>query len=373
MNTGGPCRWAWLSYPLAFLYDGLTRLRNFLYDKEILSSSVPPFPSICVGNLSAGGTGKTPLVEYLLRQLSSTSHIALLSRGYGRKIKRPLIAQPKLHTPIYIGDEVYQIYKKFPHIGVVVSSNRQIGCQLISEHFPDTDMILMDDGFQHRKLKAHMYLLLSSYTLPFHKDHIFPRGWLRENKKNAKRAQALIVSKCPKTLTLPEQENISQESASYLSPNTPIFFSYIHYLKPHPFGTEKNGKHSCVILITGIAQSKPLKEYLKSKYKKVCHICLPDHHLYTHKDIKSILECYKSILKCCKEKHKYKPMLLSTEKDYVKLLQLLRPEDKNYPWYYLPIQTRWLPGQEKEFKGFLKKSFPKMRLDPHISPTTDSS
>ena len=204
-----------LLFPFAILYGFITSLRNYLFDKGILKSYSFEIPVIAVGNLNVGGTGKTPQIEYLIRLLSPKYKVATLSRGYKRKSADFVLADADSNAEI-LGDEPFQYYKKFPNIQVAVDADRRNGIEQLLNQKEKPEVILLDDAFQHRKVKAGFYILLTAYNDLFCDDFILPTGNLRESRKGAKRADLIIVTKCPQTITEPEQEAISGKLRRFL-------------------------------------------------------------------------------------------------------------------------------------------------------------
>jgi tetraacyldisaccharide 4'-kinase len=213
-----------LLFPLAILYGFITSIRNYLYDKGILKSYSFDIPVIAVGNLSVGGTGKTPQIEYLIRLLSPNYKVATLSRGYKRKSEGFILADANANAEI-LGDEPFQYYKKFPQIQVAVDADRHNGITQLLAQKEKPEVILLDDAFQHRKVKAGFYILLTAYDELFCDDYLLPTGNLRESRNGAKRANMIIVTKCPPNITELAQENIKRK----IGLNLPVFFSFVEY------------------------------------------------------------------------------------------------------------------------------------------------
>ena len=202
-------------FPFSFLYGWITSLRNFLFDKGILKSYRFDLPVIAVGNLSVGGTGKTPQIEYLIRLLSDSYKIATLSRGYKRKSEGFVLANKTSNAEI-LGDEPFQFYQKFPTIQVAVDANRKNGIEQLLLEKQKPEIILLDDAFQHRKVTAGFYIMLTSYDDLFYKDFILPTGNLRESRSGANRADMIIVTKCPQDISEIAQEQIKQKINGYV-------------------------------------------------------------------------------------------------------------------------------------------------------------
>ncbi len=283
-------------------------------------------PTICVGNLSVGGTGKTPMIEWLLNHLSGGSKLAVLSRGYKRKSKGYVLAQPT-STAEEIGDEPLQIYSKFPEVAVAVEADRVKGIEQLETSLRP-DLILLDDAYQHRKVKPSFSILLTSYGQLYTKDWYLPTGNLRDSKSASKRADLIVVTKCPPDLDNECQLRIIQE----LNPeiNQKVLFCTLEYDKS--LKGEKADlsildlKNKGVTLVTGIAYPKPLIEYLKSQEIRFDHREFSDHHYFSGKEI----DFFNS-----------RPFVLTTEKDYMRL------KDKVENLYYISVRHRFL-GEGKE-------------------------
>lgn len=315
-------------FPVALLYGLITFLRNYLYDIQILKSTSYPFPVIAVGNLNVGGTGKTPQIEYLIRLLSPNYKVATLSRGYKRKSKGFILADTTSNSEI-LGDEPFQFYRKFPTIQVAVDADRCNGIeQLLAQH-EKPEVILLDDAFQHRKVKAGFYILLTAYDDLFCDDSILPFGNLRESKTGAKRANLIIVTKCPPTISEAEQNQIKKA----IGIDLPIYFSCIEY-DEKVYNNNKESKTIAEIksvskiVLAGIANPTPFFEYLKAEASDV--MLFADHHNFNKKDILNINN---------KAKNK---IILTTEKDFVRL----NPEILGEQLYYLPIKSTFLSKKE---------------------------
>jgi|SRR5690554_3847006 len=322
-------------FPFSLLYGAITALRNFLYDKSIKKSIGFDIPIIAVGNLSVGGTGKTPMVEYLIRLLSDSYNLAVLSRGYKRKSKGFYLANPSTKME-EIGDEPFQYHIKFKNIRVAVHANRVEGVQTIMQLHPETELVVLDDAFQHRKIKAGFYIMLTAYDDLFYNDCVLPAGNLREPKWGVSRADVVVVTKCPTDLSVTEMNQIR---GRIKIDKQKIFFSYINYhhsvtniVTDIPLENLKTD----FIAVAGIA--KP--QYFFDRLKIANENCMtfPDHHAFTQKDIQQILN------KAAGKK------IITTEKDYMRLQNLL-PQDQ---LFYLPIQINFI-DREHAFIEYCKK------------------
>lgn len=325
-----------LLFPFSILYGFITGVRNNLYFANILKRTRFEKPVIVVGNLSVGGTGKTPFVEYLIRLLSSTYHTATLSRGYKRKTTGFILAN-ETTTMEEIGDEPFQYHHKFQATKVAVDTNRVNGINQLLEKHPGLDVIILDDAYQHLAVKAGLNILLTTYSEPYYNDIMLPAGNLREKRKGAKRADIIIVTKCPKTLSDIEQNDIKKRLK--LQANQELFFTYINYSDHITSGitaiplTEIN--FNKVTLVAGIANPNSFFDFLKSDHT-VC-LSFPDHHNFSKSDINRILA----------EANGNK--IITTEKDFVRLKNQLPINQL----YYLPIQTSFITNGERMDKIIL--------------------
>ncbi len=309
-------------FPFSLIYFLVTAIRNFCFDTGILKSYEFDIPIIAVGNLSVGGTGKSPQIEYLIRLLSPKYKIATLSRGYKRKSEGFVLANETCTAEI-IGDEPFQFYKKFPEILVAVDANRKNGIEQLLNSKNKPEIILLDDAFQHRKVKASLYILLTTYNDLYADDFVLPVGNLRESSIGAKRAQIVIVTKCPKNISIVERSEISKKL--HLAENQKLFFSYIDYDDFVFSDSDKIAvseiKSKTKILIAGIAKPKPFFDFLNSGNDIVMEFA--DHHDFNNKEIEVIIE--KATGK----------LIVTTEKDFVRLSDKLPANQL----FYLPIKS----------------------------------
>lgn len=326
-------------FPLALLYWCVTFLRNWLYDKGVLKSYSFDVPVITVGNLSVGGTGKTPQIEYLIRLLSADYQVAVLSRGYKRTTQGFILADDNA-TAASIGDEPFQLHAKFPTIQVAVDAQRKNGIQQLLQLPIRPDVILLDDAFQHRKVKAGFSILLTAYDDLFCTDFILPFGNLRESALGKKRANMIIVTKCPSDLS----ELAQQEIKKQLQVTQPVYFSTIQYddcvLSSQNTCSVSDIQKERKVLVAGIANPKLFFSYLKNEQDEC--LTFPDHHHFSKTD------CERIILSAHGKK------ILTTEKDFVRLQGLLPP----LQLYYLPIRTVFLNGTnfDKTITNYVGKS-----------------
>lgn len=322
----------YLLFPFAIVYGWITSIRNFLYDKGVLKSYSFDIPVIAVGNLSVGGTGKTPQIEYLIRLLSPNYKIATLSRGYKRKSDGYVLADASA-TAESLGDEPFQMHQKFPDIKVAVDADRKNGIENLLKLEEKPDVILLDDAFQHRKVKAGFYILLSAYDDLFFNDFMLPTGNLRESRSGAKRANVIIITKCPKSLSIEEQESIK----SKIKLDVPIFFSFIDYdTRVYNKNEEINVSEIIEkdkVIIAGIAKPEPFIDFIKKENDVI--MIYPDHHHFVNNEINSIKE------------NSFGKIIITTEKDYVRL----NSQNLNN-LYYLPIKSTFLIN-DQTFNGLI--------------------
>jgi tetraacyldisaccharide 4'-kinase len=331
----------YLLLPLSFVYGGIIWLRNWLFDKNIFKSSSFNFPLICVGNLAVGGTGKTPMVEYLVRLLKNDFKTATLSRGYKRKTKGFGIAN-ETTTALEIGDEPMQFHKKFPDVTVAVGEERLVAIPQVLQDRPATEVIILDDAFQHRSVKAGLNILLTEFKDLYTRDFPLPAGDLRDIKSSAKRAEIIIVSKCKPDLTIAEKEAIIKELNP--APDQTVYFTAIQYSEPYHLFSKHEinfSRTADILLVCGIANPGPLKEFLSSYVHSYDMLRYPDHHIFDSDDLKEIKKQFEKI----KSSEK---LILTTEKDGVRM-QKFENELVDFPLYVLPIRHQFLFGEEGKF------------------------
>ena len=320
-------------------------LRNFLFDKKIFKSASFNFPIICVGNLATGGTGKTPMTEYLIEILQNSFTPATLSRGYKRKTKGFAIAGSRT-TALDIGDEPMQFHEKYPKITVAVGEERFEAIPQILHDRPETDVIILDDAFQHRSVVAGMNLLLTEYKNLYTRDLMMPAGDLRDVKTSAKRADIIIITKCKSELGETEKASIAKELR--LLPGQRIFFTEIIYAQPYHLFTGRPSNlpaDADILLITGIANPKPIKEFLTANVHSYDMLRYPDHHIFTINDLKDIKKHFENLSSRNK-------IIITTEKDGVRLKKF-QEELYDLPLYVMPIKHRFLFGQAAEFNRLI--------------------
>jgi tetraacyldisaccharide 4'-kinase len=320
-----------LLLPFAALYNFITGLRNRLYDLNFKPSVKFDLPVIGVGNLTVGGTGKTPMIEHLVRLLQPNNKLATLSRGYGRSTKGMRITN-YLDDASTVGDEPFQFYKKFKEqIIVAVAEDRAYAIPNIVHQFPETQIILLDDAYQHRSVKPSFNILLTDYNRLFYNDYLLPAGRLRESRSGAGRSNVVVVTKCPDEITDDAMMKIEKSIRSYA--DRPVFFTKIHYGFPVAFGNSSQLGDK-VILITGIANAKPLKEYVQNNFRLLKHVAYADHHTYAAKDIEEMHALVKEDPQIS---------ILTTEKDMVKIdAQAFKSITSQLPLFYLPIEVEFI-------------------------------
>lgn len=324
----------YLLYPFSVLYGMVVSLRNKLYDKRIWHSASFSLPVICVGNLSVGGTGKTPMIEYLVALLQRQYKVATLSRGYKRKTKGFSLADEH-STAVDIGDEPMQVHIKFPSISVAVAEERVVGIPQLLHERPETSVILLDDAFQHRAVSAGLNILLTDYSNLFTRDILLPAGDLRDNRSSSKRADIIVVTKCPSTLSRSEKEKISRELN--LQPHQSVFFTKVQYGAPyHLFDKNERipNRNTGLLLVCGIANPAPLKLAMTAIADTYEALVFSDHHIFSMADLAEMKKQFDKIPGVDK-------MIITTEKDAVRL-QKFQGEISQLPVYVLPMHHRFL-------------------------------
>lgn len=340
-----------IAAPFALLYGLILLFRNWCYTKGLLTETSFELPIINVGNLAFGGTGKTPHIEYLIKLLKPTHKVAVLSRGYKRKTIGYFFANNE-STAAEIGDEPRQIKQKFKdEIHLAVSENRVIGVPNLLFDAEDTEVILLDDAFQHRAIKAGLNILLTDYNHLFTKDFLTPAGTLREYRAGYKRADIIIVTKCNENLTLEEKETIKAEIKPL--PHQQVFFSYqkyndlVHYYNESIIGYEVL-KQADILIFSGIANANSYEKYLENSCNAIINAWqFGDHHDFSNEEIEKILIEFDHF----DSKNK---IIVSTEKDAMRLqTDEFKELLKNYPIYYLPLQVAFIDNDKALFNQFI--------------------
>ena len=329
-------------FPFSFLYYIITLIRNLFFDWGIITSQKLQEPSICIGNLSVGGSGKTPMTIYLTNLLKNDFQVQILSRGYGRKTsgyKEVTVDS----TSDDVGDEPLLYKKRFKlEITVAVAEKRSLGANELLKIQTKNSILLLDDAFQHRSVNAGFSILLTPFQQIFTSDFLLPVGNLREARCGAKRADCIVITKCPESIEAAHKNRIIECMQKY---SKPIFFSSIEYGELISFGTKRNSFET-VLLVCGIAQPETLIIELRKKYK-VEVLLFADHHNFDSSDIKEIHQKFNTFVRDG-------VAILTTEKDYVRLqTKLTADELETYPWYYLPIELKI--ENEDEFNFLIKK------------------
>jgi len=336
------------------LYRLILALRHFAYDKKIKKVFRADVPTICVGNITVGGTGKTPHTEMILRQLLQSDawayrNIAVLSRGYKRRTKGFQLVPHDGSATLY-GDEPAQIAHKFPAVTVAVDKNRVRGCKKLTETEENkADIIVLDDAFQYRKLASTLSIVLVDYNRPVNKDHLMPWGHLRDLPSRLKKADAVILTKCPPYLD--EWEKVQWRKKLGLKAEQPLFFTTVSYAPAEPVFPEADPHYiyaQRLVLVTGIANDAPLRSHLSDTYKIIRRMEFGDHHRYTRGDMRKLAGAIKDNPTAC---------LMTTEKDAQRMRDVKKVDDKvRLRLFYLPVQATFLtPEEEAAFAAFLQE------------------
>jgi len=336
----------WL-LPLNPLYAFAVGMRNFFFNKGVLKSTAFEVPTLVIGNLNTGGSGKTPHTEYFLQHFKD-QQTAVISRGYGRTSKGFHWVEPAMNAD-QTGDEPLQIKNKFRDTAVVVCEDRVMAVPELLASYPDTQLILFDDAFQHRYLKATARVLLSVYDDFFADDQLLPAGNLREPKKGAARADVLIVSKCPETLSQAQKEEIIQKASPYFS--GPIFFSRFEEKEPviiHPNNPTTHFIEQDVFVLSAIAHGSAWAERFLGQFKKkVGELCYADHHRFTRHDIALFLKKWEAA---------GRPTVITTEKDWMRL-KAFKSSLEKVPILYFPIEVKMMGDEERLFEILRERLF----------------
>ena len=349
----------WL-YPLSALYGFVVGIRNQLFDWGILPSKSYNVPIICIGNITVGGTGKTPHTEYLVHLLQSQFQVAVLSRGYKRKSKGFVLATPE-SSMAEIGDEPFQIKQKFPHVHVAVDANRRNGIERLCapEITPEVEVILLDDAYQHRYVKPGINILLVDYHRMIGEDALLPAGRLREPERGKNRANIVIVTKCPRNIKPMDYRIISKQMDLY--PYQKLYFSTLTYDSLIPLCSESCqeerpldslGKDEKVLLLTGIASPEQLLLDIGAYTSHITTMAFPDHHAFNPKDITALKQAYEEL-------GEGKKIIITTEKDATRL-SCIADLDENLKKsiYILPVRIEFLQNQQESFneniRGYVK-------------------
>jgi len=336
----------WLALPFAFLFGLIVALRNWMYEKGILKGYRFDLPIISVGNLSVGGTGKSPMVLYLTKLLKEDYRTAIMSRGYKRKTSGLVLANIN-STVNEIGDEPLLFKLKHPEITVAVHESRAEGIPELLMKKPNLQTILLDDAFQHLSLEPGLNILLSNYHNPFYEDYLMPAGRLREFPSGYQRADIIIVTKCPIDLSESEKQSIQKKINP--KPNQNVYFSYLDYGYPYKFGepteTISLDINSTALVFCGIASTLPLEKHLLTKVEAVVRQYYPDHHRYSNDDLTNMLSSFKNIESDNK-------IIITTEKDAMRLLEHKHwLKINNVPLYVLPVEIAFFEADKNAFEN----------------------
>jgi len=349
MVKPGHHNWKVIFIPFSWLYGFVVRIRNFLYDTGIYTSTGFDIPIISVGNIHVGGTGKTPHVEYLVELLSPMFSIATLSRGYKRKTTGFRIASVE-SNPRDVGDEPLQIKRRFPWITVAVDRNRINGIERLMKQEPPVDIILLDDAYQHRSVKPGFSILLIDYSRPLESDRLLPAGMLREPASNRSRANIILVTRSPENLNPGEiQEHMNRPG---LSPGQQLYFTTMRYGELLPVFQGAPGRDAAwfrnnvgaVLIIAGIANPHPLTQFARSINPNVFELFFPDHHSFSNRDMVNIHNRYRDL----KKRHN-EILVLTTEKDAARLMDHEPEPALRNALYSVRIHVHFLNDNKDEF------------------------
>lgn len=331
--------------PFSVLYGMVVSVRNLLYDRGMVAITRFNVPVICVGNLSVGGTGKSPMVEYLLSMLAGRFRMATLSRGYRRRTRGYVLADSTT-SALEIGDEPMQFHLKFPDVAVAVGERRVEAVPQLLFDRPDTGIIILDDAFQHRAIRAGFNILLTDFSNPYSRDFFLPAGDLRDARSRANQAEVIIVTKCPAELTSYQAGQLSRELAP--RPGQHLFFSSIAYGTPYALRTREQIDLAAdieILLICGIANPEPLKKWLEIKVAGFDMMRYRDHHIFNIDDLKEIRHRFQSL-------HHQRKIILTTEKDAVRLQKFGQSLD-DLPIYVIPIRMEFLFDGSGKFRDII--------------------
>ncbi len=344
-----------LLFPFSLLYGVGVYIRNKMYDWGLIRSREYDIPIVCIGNIAVGGTGKTPMAEFLVEHFSQRYRVALLSRGYMRRTKGYLEA--KTNTPYRdVGDEPKQIKLKYPEIVVAVCEKREVGIDRIRAEHPEVEMIILDDALQYRKVEAWTNVVMMDYAHPFYNDHFLPWGRLRDSKSQLHRAHFLIVTKCPQDITPLSMRIVNKSLGLY--PYQKLYFTYIVSGAPTPLFPDAAPERVCeggrVIAMSGIANPEPFITSLRGSYDVTDTLTFPDHHAYRVRDLDRLARML--------ENAPQGTAVVITEKDAVKLTnRRMIPEIIQQNLYYVPIKMVF---QDQSGKNFLHRIENHVRSNP---------
>jgi len=331
----------WLLFPFSIVYWLIVSIRNALYTKRIIRSNSPSIPSICIGNLSVGGTGKSPMTNYLIQLLKSEQKVIVLSRGYGRGTSGFLLVNES-HSSQDVGDE--PLAYKLEHgesISVAVAENRWKGIEALAPFSPKS-VLLLDDAHQHRSIRPGFTVLLSTYDSPFYSDFLLPTGNLREGRTGANRADIIVITKCPNEITKEQKDAVTKKLAKY---QKKVFFSKINYGALAPISKLVVKDIEKVLIVSGIANPLAMLDHLSAIFT-THHINFSDHHDFSQKDIEIIHKKFDTFAN-------KNTIIVTTHKDFMRLKNVLSELHlENYPWYILPITVTI--ENENEFNQLIR-------------------
>jgi tetraacyldisaccharide 4'-kinase len=342
-----------LLYPLSLIYGIIVWFRNCLFDFKIIKSHEFTIPVISVGNITVGGTGKTPHVEYLVRLLKEDYSIATLSRGYKRKTSGFILSSQDSIAE-EIGDEPCQIKHKFPDINVAVDANRVRGINTLISKIKDLKVVILDDAFQHRYVTPGLNILLVDYSNPLENDHLLPFGKLREHPNEKQRADIIIVTKCPSRIKPIDQRLLEKDLKTFAYQK--LYFTTLEYGEPIPVFKnsakqmsfeEMRSVKPILLLLTGIANPRPLKTHIRGISTRIEDVTYPDHYAYTASDMHELIDRFSALPSNQK-------FIITTEKDAMRLHQFPDLEDEiKSVMYYIPVHVEFSENDAKSFNSFI--------------------
>jgi len=351
-----------LLFPFSLIYAIVVKVRNWCYDKRLLHTTSFNLPIICIGNVAVGGTGKSPMVEWLIRVLQDRFAIAVLSRGYKRKTRGYALAGEST-TALDIGDEPMQFHLKFPNVAITVGEQRIVAIPQLLHDRPDTQAIILDDAFQHRAVRAGFNILLTDFSNLYTRDWWLPSGDLRDARSSSRRADVIIVTKCREDMSEDERRAIAMEIGP--GSHQQLFFTSIRYGRPYHITRQETvviDDQTEVLLVTGIANPAPLKRWLGDRASAYDEMAYSDHHIFSIDDLQAIFRRFMGLTAA-------KKVILTTEKDAVRLIKF-REEMEAWPFYVLPIAPCFLFGEEVRFTDLIVKFITEFKApaDPGVQP-----
>jgi tetraacyldisaccharide 4'-kinase len=345
----------------------ITDVRNLLYNTGIFKSEEFDLPVICIGNITVGGTGKTPHAEYIIDLLRKDFKVALLSRGYKRRSKGFRLVS-RSSTVEDVGDEPLQVFLKFPEIIVAVDRDRSNGIRTILKEHPETEVVILDDGFQHRKVRPGFSILLTDFSRLISRDFMMPYGNLRENRNNRKRADVIVVTKTPDISSGADMERAAREVK--WNERQKLFFTSLSYRDLIPMFKsalieesglhQQNHENNGAVLVTGIASPEPLKKFLEKYFKEIIHLDFPDHYFFRKKDVEKISKAVKDL-------RSEKKIVITTEKDAVRLREFINIDDSlKRSFYCIPVGVTILNEKKNEFDNMIIEYVRKNKRDNRV-------